>query len=266
MNAIEVEALSLSLGRGEARAEVLHGVSFTVGQGEFVCAAGRNGAGKSTVCRCLAGIYRRCEGSIKLFGRDASSLSAKERARLIAYVPQSTPSDVPFTSQEFVEMSRYAASTPPDVDRREASEALELVGASALAHRRMCDLSGGERQRVLIASAVAQRTPCLLLDEPTTYLDCAHQAEAMRVISRVGRERGIAIFAVTHDINMALALSSRIVALTDGRVAFDGTPLALLADDATLESIFGIRFSRYTNAVGEQLISPPYAAYTEVRP
>lgn len=256
---LEVRSLAVSLGRGSSARSVLRGVSFSLDRGELMSIIGRNGAGKSTLCRCIAGLIDPDEGSVLVEGSRISGLSPRAMARLVAYVPQSSPTDAPYTARELLEMSRYpwrGIATAAD-DRAAVDAAIEISGIGALADRRICEMSGGERQKVMIASAIAQGTPCILMDEPTTYLDCAHQEEASRVITAASRELGAAVVAVTHDINMALRVSDRIIAIDGGRVASDCAPRDLAeGGEDLLSRLFGIRFERYTSGADAVIFAP----------
>lgn len=243
--ALHLSGVSISLGERGGR-PILRGIDLAVRRGEFLCIVGRNGAGKSTLCKCVAGIHTGYAGEIRIAGRPVRGIPARERARLVAYVPQSAPTDIPYTVDEFLDMARYPwrniASRAEDA--RAVRAAAELADIAHLADRKLASLSGGERQKVLIAAAIAQEAACVLMDEPTTYLDYAHQVEAMQILSRVRRERGATMLLVTHDVNMALLLSDTVVALADGCVAWSGAPDAM-TDPALLERIFGIPFARY---------------------
>jgi iron complex transport system ATP-binding protein len=257
-SAVEVSGLSISLGERSFAARVLDGVSFSLARGAFLSIVGRNGAGKSTLFRCIAGICKGYGGEIRVDGKPVSEMRQRERARHIAYVPQSAPADVPYTVEAFMEMSRYPwrhVASASD-DRRAIDEAMSLAGVSDLAGRRLGELSGGERQKVLIASAVAQGASCVLMDEPTTYLDYAHQVEAMRIMAAVNRERGATMLVVTHDVNMAIRISSRVAAMSDGRIVWDGTPGAFV-ESGRLEEIYGVPFERYRAEDGAR---PPLLA------
>jgi iron complex transport system ATP-binding protein len=240
--ALEVSSLSLMLdGR-----TILGDIAFSADAGDFICIVGRNGAGKSTLFKCIAGIYRNFSGAISIGGARSASLGERDRARMIAYVPQSAPPNIPYTVREFMEMSRYSwrgVSSPAD-DARAMSEAFDMTDTGFLADRRMNSLSGGERQKVMIAAAIAQETGIILMDEPTSYLDYAHQAETIEVMARVNTERGVTMLAVTHDINMAVRLSDRIVAFSGGRVVWIGPPGDIL-DESLLQSIYGVSFEWY---------------------
>jgi iron complex transport system ATP-binding protein len=240
---IEVSGLSISLG-GKA---ILRDVSCDAQKGDFLCVVGRNGAGKSTLFKCMCGAYKNFNGTVRLAGKESGAMSARERARVVAYVPQSVPPDMPYTVHEFMEMSRYPwrgfFSSSRD-DRRAVAEAIDLADIGEFASRKMRDLSGGERQKVMIASAIAQESDAILMDEPTTFLDYAHQVETMELMTRVNKEKNVAMLIVTHDVNLAMRISDKVLGLSEGRVAWIGTPHGL-QDPELLRSIFGVAFERY---------------------
>ena len=245
---IEVSGLTISLG-GKT---ILRDVSFEVENGDFLCVLGRNGAGKSTLFKCLSGLHKNFQGTVKLAGKAYQSMSARERARIVAYVPQNVPPDMPYTVREFMEMSRYPwrGMCSRRDDERAVSEAIALSGIEEFAHRRMRDLSGGERQKVIIASAIAQGSEAILMDEPTTFLDYAHQVEAMELVTRVNRDRKATMLVITHDVNMALRVSAKVLALSEGGVKWAGIPSELREPDL-LHSIFGVTFGRYFAGPGD---------------
>jgi iron complex transport system ATP-binding protein len=239
---IRVSDLSLEIGG----VPILSGISFSAEPGSAVFIVGKNGAGKSTLLRCVAGMIKNYTGGIYIGGTSAAPMSSRDRARLVAYVPQWSPADVPYTVFEFMEMSRYPwkpVSTDAD-DRRAAAEAGRLAGIEGLSGRRISSLSGGERQKVMIAAAIAQETGVILMDEPTTYLDYAHQVEAMDIITGVNRERGVTMIVVTHDVNLALSAAGHVIALSGGHVLCEGAPKDICTPGC-LESIYGTGFRRY---------------------
>ncbi|MDR1944382.1 MAG: ABC transporter ATP-binding protein [Synergistaceae bacterium] len=248
-NAISISGLSLELGG----TMILSDVSFEVPLGSLVCIVGRNGAGKSTLFKCVAGVIGNYSGELSISGRVARALSAKERSRFVAYVPQSSPIDIPYAVGEFMEMSRYPwrSVSSESEDRRAVAEAMEMAGIAGFADRRLGSLSGGERQKVMIASAIAQGAGTILMDEPTTYLDYAHQAETMDLIFRVNRERGVTVMVVTHDVNLAIGMAGAAVAMAGGRVIWLGHSSGLL-DPGRLAEIFGVNFRLYSSE-GESL-------------
>jgi iron complex transport system ATP-binding protein len=243
-NGIKITGLSVELG-GRA---ILSGVSFDAAPGSFLYVIGRNGAGKSTLLKCVAGVTGGYKGELLVGGQEVSSLSARDRARRVAYVPQGSPGDVPYTVSDFIEMSRYpwrGIASEAD-DRRAVSGAMELTGITAFAGRRISSLSGGERQKAMIASAIAQGSGIILMDEPTTYLDYAHQVETINLMARVNREHGVTMLVVTHDVNLAMGFSCKIVAMSGGRVEWTGPPSGLL-EPGWLNRIFGVQFDRYSS-------------------
>ncbi len=261
MNAPLLEARDLYLSLGGR--EILKGVSLTLNKGDFICVVGPNGAAKSTLVKCIDGIHAHYRGKIHWNGVDARSMSRREIARHVAYVPQGGMDHITYTVGEFLEMARYpwrdALAPAGPADRLAVAEALELAGVSAQIQRRMDTLSGGERQNVLIASALAQGSSLLLLDEPTTYLDYRHQQETLSLVRRINQERGVAVLAVTHDINFALHVADRVLALQGGAMLWEGKPMELLENER-LEQIFGVPF-RLFHAPGELI---PYVAPCEV--
>jgi len=221
---------------------VLRECSFALGSGEVVAIVGPNGAGKSTLLRVLAGLLRPTAGRVFLDGHDLAALSRSEVARRIAVVPQIFDTLFPFTVREVVALGRTArlgafgrasADDVAAVDR--AIGELEL---ETLAERRIDRLSGGERQRAVLAMALAQETAVLLLDEPTVHLDPGHQLATLELLRELARRRQLAVCAVLHDLNLASTFASRIVALADGRIVREGTPLDVL-DAELVRAVFG---------------------------
>lgn len=224
---------------------ILDRVSFTVEPGAFLSILGPNGAGKTTLIKCVNRILKHTQGDIRINGRPLHEFSQTELAKRIGYVPQGGADNVPFTVFEFVMLGRYphlspfTSPTPNDVAAVELS--LQLAGVTELGERTCATLSGGEKQRVLIAAALAQDARILLLDEPTTFLDPHHQQDVLALLTRLNRETGITIIAVTHDINAAALTSTDVLALLAGQVAFHGTPEELMTND-TLTRIFNRSF------------------------
>lgn len=220
-------------------ATVFNGVSFDIEAGEHVAIIGPNGAGKSTMLRCIAGLLKPVAGSVHVQGVDTATLSRRELARHIAFLPQSQGVETAMTVRELVMTGRYPYFTlfepASSDDHRAVAEALVLTGVAAFADRRFDELSGGERQRVLLAAAIAQEAPILLLDEPFTFLDPAGQAAFSAVIWRLRACRGVTVVTVTHDLVRAVSDGCRVIGLGGGSVMMDGsavetmTPVALAA-------------------------------------
>jgi iron complex transport system ATP-binding protein len=238
---IEVHDFSFSFGKKA----VLRNVSFSVAAREYLSIVGPNGAGKTTLLKCIDRIQTGGKGQIRVFGRPLSSYSQRALARLVSYVPQADGRVFPYTVEEFVLMGRYPyfgpfSSIRPE-DRHAVRDALEKTRTAEFAHRRLDTLSGGERQTVYIAAALAQGAKVLLLDEPTTFLDYRHQAEIRELLVRLNQESGVAIVAVTHDVNRAVLDSDRMVAIREGAVVFCGTPAEIMRRQV-LQEIYATSF------------------------
>ncbi|MEJ5220679.1 MAG: ABC transporter ATP-binding protein [Tepidiforma sp.] len=235
---LAVERLTLAHGRRD----VVRGVSFDIAAGEMVAILGPNGSGKSTLLRGMARLHPPRSGRVLLDGRDIRAMNSRHVARVLAILPQAPSSGLDLTVRELAFRGRYPHQgflqrvTRHDIEAVEW--ALEATDALALADRPLAALSGGERQRAWIAMALAQEPRILLLDEPTTFLDVAHQVEVMHLLRRLNA-RGITIVAVLHDLALAGRFTSRIIAIRDGQVAFDGPPSAVL-DPEALERVFGV--------------------------
>ncbi len=225
--------------------QILSGVSLAVENGENVSIIGPNGAGKTTLLRCINRIITGGTGVINLNGKPISEYNQKDIARMIGYVPQTGKNIFPFTVREFVLMGRYSFFSPfsaiSKTDEEAVKQALIITGTEKWADRSMSTLSGGERQKVLIAGALAQGAKILLLDEPATFLDPYYQDEVYRLLSRLNNESGVTIVSVTHDINSACFFSSRIIALKDGHVVFQG-PAGKIMDNEILHRIYSKDF------------------------
>lgn len=224
---VEVKNLSFSY---RARS-VLTDVNFTAERGRLLSVLGPNGVGKSTLFRCILGLLKGYTGQILVDGADAKSFTARELARAVAYIPQSSYPAFSYSVHDMVLMgtqSRFSPfSSPGREGERLAAEALERLGIESLAHRAYTKLSGGERQLVLIARALAQQSPILLMDEPTANLDYGNQ---MRVLSKVRAltEEGYAILQSTHNPEQAYLFSHEILAMKDGSVLARGAPEEVL--------------------------------------
>ncbi|MBD3421641.1 MAG: ATP-binding cassette domain-containing protein [Chitinivibrionales bacterium] len=245
---LEVDSLTVAY-NGSA---VLRNVSCEIGEGERWALIGKNGAGKSTLIKAIASLLHACAGRITVKGRIVGAYAAKERARLIAYVPQKPEGSIPFTVNDYVMLGRYARQgvfgLPSADDYAAVKQALALCDVENLMCRTINTLSGGEMQRVLLAGAVAQQTPILLLDEPTTFLDPAHEKLFLEALARVQEQCRQTIVMVTHDINVALSLCTHICALKSGEIYYQGT-MEEFADrcPGILTDIFGIAFTRFRN-------------------
>lgn len=224
---------------------ILDDVSFDIHEGEFVSLIGPNGAGKSTLFHCLLNIMSQWQGEICLHGKALADFSQQAIARIVAYVPQQVEALPGFSVEEFVLLGRYPHRTGlgyESVDHQKVAEALAIVDLLDRSEQAVNTLSGGERQRACIAAAIVQEPRILLLDEPVSALDPHHQAEVLRLLARLHAAEGMTIFCISHDMNHAIQLSTRIFALKDGKLLFDDTPDALLKS-SFIHDLFGIPFT-----------------------
>lgn len=207
------------------RQEVLRGISFAAAAGEHVVVIGANGSGKTTLLRALSGVVSIRKGMVLLQGEALDRLSPRERARRVASVPQHTGALPQLTVEALVLLGRYPhlhwwGGYGPG-DRKAVCEALCQVGAEFLAQRPVQDLSGGELQRVLLARALAQDSPCLLLDELSSGLDMGYMRQIFDVLEAC-RAAGRCLITVMHDLNLAALYATRLLGIKAGRLVFDG--------------------------------------------
>jgi len=251
------QARHLSVDLGGAR--ILDDISFDIISGGRVAIIGPNGAGKTTLLRVLAGLSAPSAGEILVEGRPASAMGPRERARRIAYVPQMTEKTMPCRVGEFVLLSRYAHGrhafgSADAADRDAARRAMESAGVAGFADRDLSTLSGGERQKVLVAAALAQEAPILLLDEPAAFLDYRRQLELATLLDTLPRP--LTIVSVVHDLSGGAMEGDLVIALAGGRIIFAGAP-AELAETGLLEQIYGVEFELIrSSARGRTLVIP----------
>jgi iron complex transport system ATP-binding protein len=228
---LSVRRLRVAYGEREA----LRGVDLDVAAGEVVGLVGPNGGGKTTLLKAVTRGVASKAGEIRIDGEDVTRLSAREVARRVAVVPQSPALPVGFLAREVVVMGRTPYLGFLDQEGREdylkADAALASLGAASLAHRRVEELSGGERQNVVLARALAQETPLLLLDEPTANLDVGHQVVIAKLLRRLAAERGVGVLAALHDLTLASLYCDRLVLLSAGSVIASGAPVDVLTRD-----------------------------------
>jgi iron complex transport system ATP-binding protein len=210
--------------------EVLDGVELTVEAGEFVALVGPNGAGKTTLLRTVNGVLAPDGGSVTLDGDPVTDLSSRAVSRRVATVPQDTHVGFDFSAEAIVEMGRTPHRSRLDwgTDTEPVAAAMERTETSHLADRSVDDLSGGERQRVLVARALAQDAPALLLDEPTASLDINHQVRVLDLARDLAAD-GHAVLAAIHDLDLAARFCDRMALLHDGGIRAAGRPTAVLA-------------------------------------
>ena len=221
--------------------QVLNGLELEVAQGTVMALAGPNGVGKSTLLRAIAGALRPTRGEVRVRGVDIFAMSGRERARLVAMVPQNPELPRGATALEVTLMGRnphlglLAWESAADVEI--AIEALTMTDAADLAERPVHELSGGERQRVAVAMALAQQTPAVLLDEPTANLDLAYQPAIMRLLRELA-QAGKTVVTAVHDLTLAGQFCDSVALVSGGRVVACGPPETTLTPEA-IRQVYG---------------------------
>ncbi len=235
---IRCEALTAGYGQKPA----IRDIAWQAEPGSLTVIAGPNGCGKSTLLKSIMGQTRIYQGRVLLDGRPADFWNARERAKRVAYVPQSR-NEVNLTVARMVLHGRFPYIVYPRHYTKEDQDmvdwALEKMGIQDLRHRLMSELSGGERQKACVAMALVQNAPSILLDEPTTYLDIAAQYETLRLVRKLNRETGLTVLTVLHDLNQAARFSDIIFAMREGRMEGTGTPEEMITAPM-VRSVFGI--------------------------
>jgi iron complex transport system ATP-binding protein len=236
---IDLRGIAVSYG-GRA---VLSGIDLLVGAGERLALIGPNGAGKSTLLRVVTGLVAPSQGQVTIGGEALGALDRASIARRIAVVPQQVT--VPFSTrvEELVGLGRLPHEDPirgaRPADRAAVASAIERVGIGHLLGRDVLELSLGERQLSLVALAVAQAAPVLILDEPTVHLDLRHQVATMELLVDLNARDGTTVVAVLHDLGLAAAFFPRLVLLDGGRIVADGEPLEVLSGER-IRNVFGV--------------------------
>jgi len=253
-----IELRNASLGYSDLI--VLQDVSLQVEPGEVLAVVGPNGVGKSTLVRVASGALRPLSGWAGIDGRALHELPPAQRARLVSVVPQASNLPPAFRAQDVVLLGRTPylgwLSSEGEIDRRAAAEAMERTDTQYLADRRVGELSGGEQQRLLIARALAQAAPVMLLDEPTAHLDLRHQDRVLKLVRRLVAEENLAVLLALHDLNLVSRFADRVALLSDGRVRKIGSPQEVLAPEE-LADVYGIRIHVMPNPLdGKPLILP----------
>ncbi|MDT0308385.1 ABC transporter ATP-binding protein [Streptomyces sp. DSM 44917] len=238
----ELRADGLHLGYGDRT--VAEGLDLAVPPGRVTAIVGANACGKSTLLRALARLLTPRQGAVRLDGRALADYPSRELAQRLGILPQSPVAPEGLSVIDLVSRGRSPHQTWwrqwSRGDEEAVHAALAATGMTELADRPVDELSGGQRQRAWIAMAVAQGTPVLLLDEPTTYLDLAHQIEVLDLITDLNRNEGRTVVMVLHDLNQACRYADHLIAMKEGRVVAEGAPAAVITRE-TVAEVFGLR-------------------------
>ncbi|MFJ6632548.1 ABC transporter ATP-binding protein [Streptomyces sp. NPDC091376] len=237
----QLEARGVTSGYG--RTHIIEDLSVTIETGRITALVGPNACGKSTLLKSIARLLPIAAGSVLLEGTDIHALPTREVARRLGILPQSPIAPESITVGDLVWRGRHPhrrmGQRRTEADDAVIADALMATGTADLIDRPVDQLSGGQRQRVWIALALVQDTPTLLLDEPTTYLDIAHQIEVMDLLADLNERTGKTIVLVSHDLNQAALYASTVIAMRDGRIIRQGPPEEVL-DERTVADVFGL--------------------------
>ncbi|MGH9154626.1 MAG: ABC transporter ATP-binding protein [Acidimicrobiales bacterium] len=236
---------------------VVEGISLEVAAGDWVAVVGPNGAGKTTLLRAVAGVVR-FEGALSVGGQPVAALSARARARRLAVVPQNPLVPPALRVVDYALLGRTAHIRPfgveSDADLAVVHDVLDHLELGRLAGRALGTLSGGERQRAVLARALAQQAPVLLLDEPTAALDVGRQQEVLDLVEDLRRSRGLTVLATMHDLTLAAQYARHLALLVDGRVVATGPPAEVITED-NLARHYGARV-RVLHDAGTLVVLP----------
>ncbi|MFA3781169.1 ABC transporter ATP-binding protein [Yersinia sp. 1652 StPb PI] len=218
-------------------------LSISIPDGEFTVIVGPNACGKSTLLRALSRLLKPQAGQVILDGKNIASIDTRQVARHLGLLPQSSQVPDGISVLDLVARGRYPHQKLlqqwTQADKLAVNNAMQATGVSELADRSVDALSGGQRQRVWIAMVLAQQTPLLLLDEPTTYLDIAHQIDLLELFSNLNQQHNHTLVAVLHDLNHACRYATHIIAMRDGQVVTQGHPREVITADL-VEQVFGM--------------------------
>jgi iron complex transport system ATP-binding protein len=223
---------------------------------------GPNGAGKSTLFNIVSGLLAPTAGTVSLFGTELRRLSARERARAIAVVPQELDIPVPYTVGEIVMMGRTVSigrfAAPTAQDRQAVERAMVYTDVADIRDRPLNELSGGERQRAIVAMVLAQEPRIILMDEATSHLDINHRLEIMQLVERLNREEGVTVLMISHDLQMAAEFSRRLIILHQGHIVADGLPGVVLTEE-TLRQVYhcDVRVCQDAQSGGLSILAAP---------
>jgi iron complex transport system ATP-binding protein len=249
-------------------ARLLDRIDLHVEAGEWVSLIGPNGAGKSTLLRVVGGAIDGHEGTVTLNGRAINGLRGRNRAQLVAMVPQRPVIPVEMTVFEYVLLGRTPYLGPLAVESRHdlitVAESIKRVDLVGWGHRRLGTLSGGELQRAVLARALAQQAPVLLLDEPTTALDLGHHQVVLELVEEMRRRDGVTVLSALHDLTAAAQFCDRLVLLSQGAIVAQGTPADVISE-GLISRFFDARVHVMTGPDGNPVVVPRRLRDTETQ-
>lgn len=238
--------------------DILKGISFNAEKGSITTILGPNGSGKTTLFKCIAGLWKYYQGEIYFDGKPIDKLSFRKRARIFSLVPQEHEPPFPYSVFDVVLMGRasYVSvfSSPGKRDYEMTESALKIVGIEQLRYKPYTKISGGERQLTLIARALAQDTPVMLLDEPTSHLDFRNQINVLKKIREIVRDRALVVIMTLHDPNLAGLFSDKVVVINSGTKIAEGKPDEIITEKL-IKNVYDVEV-RKSNINGQSMICP----------
>lgn len=255
---IRTEALTI----GYEEHIIVKNLKLTIPEGKITALVGANGSGKSTILKTMARLLKPKKGVVYLDGKSIHEQKTKDVAKQLAVLPQNPIAPDGLTVAELVSYGRFPHQTGFGTltaeDKEKVTWAIEITNMSNFSNRPVDMLSGGQRQRAWIAMALAQQTPVLFLDEPTTFLDMAHQLEVLHLLQKLNEEEQRTIVMVVHDLNHASRFAHNIIAIKDGNVINSGNPLEVMTPEV-LQEVFGIKSDIIIDQRSGQPLCLPYA-------
>lgn len=269
MERVSVRLGARELSLGYASGPIVEELSVDIADGAITAIVGPNACGKSTLLRGLARLLRPAGGQVILDGADITTLRTRDVARKLGLLPQSAIAPEGITVADLVVRGRFPHQRVlrqySRLDQRAVADAMAATGVTALAGRPVDELSGGQRQRVWVAMVLAQQTPLVLLDEPTTFLDIAHQIELLDLFAELNAEQGRTIVAVLHDLNHACRFADRIIAMKAGAIVAQGDPDDVITAEL-VEEVYGLKCQIIEDPqTGTPLVVPRASARDKVR-
>ncbi len=253
---LETKNISVTI----AGKSILQNVSVNFPEGKRIAIIGANGAGKSTLLKVLAALNSDYQGEVLLGGENIRNLSRKKIARSLAVMPQTMQAPPDITVERLIDYGRFPyrgifSGSNPKEDKAATDWAIKVVKLEDFKNRQVISLSGGERQRARIAMALAQKPQIILFDEPTTYLDIAHQLEVMQIIRLINEKFGMTAIMVLHDINHVIEYADEVVVIKNAGIFAQGNPKKILNENLLAE-VFGVKAEIFTNSAGKNIVFP----------
>ena len=244
-----------NLTTGYGKKEIIHDVTFTVGEGEFLGVIGPNGSGKTTLLKCINHIIKPFSGTVQLDGNNLQELERKHIAKIVGVVPQITNIQYDFTVQQIIMMGRYSHQDgfyESEKDKKIVEKSMILTNITHLKNRFVTELSGGEFQKVMIARALSQKPRILLFDEPTAHLDISGQYNILQLTKRLKNEEKLSVVSVFHDLNLASQFSDKILMLDKGKIVQIGKPIDVLTEN-NIKKVYNIYSKIETHPITKRL-------------